>query len=242
MIEACELRKNYGAVEAVSGLTFAITANEVVGLLGPNGAGKTTTMRMLTTYLAPSAGTALVAGFDIGLHPDEVRKNIGYLPETPALYGEMKVVEYLRFVAKIKNVPRRLLKAQLDESIERCGLTEVTDRLCSQISKGFRQRTGLAAALVHKPRVIILDEPTSGLDPGQIIEVRKLIRELGQAHTVILSTHILPEVASTCSRVLIIARGRIVVEGSVAELTKEKTLEERFLEAVAGDSLQAEAA
>lgn len=216
-------------------MNFSVAAGEVVGLLGPNGAGKTTTMRMLTTFLAPSSGTAVVAGYDINRRGAEVRKQIGYLPETPPLYPELRVVEYLRFVAKIKGVARREVDARVGEVLERCLLTDVEKRLCSQISKGYRQRVGIAAALVHRPKVIILDEPTSGLDPAQIIEIRALIRDLRKEHTVILSTHILPEVAETCTRVIIVAGGRVVVEGQIAELTAEKSLEERFLEAVASD-------
>jgi len=236
MIEAKNLRKQYGDVLAVSGLTFRIESGLVVGLLGPNGAGKTSTMRMLTTFLPPSGGTATICGFDICKQADEVRRQIGYLPETPPLYLEMRVEDYLTFVARIKGVAAAKVKPAVQEMLERCGLTAVRRRLCGELSKGFRQRVGLAQALVHKPKVIILDEPTSGLDPQQIIEIRQLIRELKTHHTVILSTHILPEVSETCSQVIIVAKGKIVAQGELAELTKEKSLEERFLEAVATDT------
>ena len=232
MIEAKNLSKRYGDISAVNGLTFSIAPGEVVGLLGPNGAGKTTTMRMLTTFIGPSSGTAVVADYDICKDPLEVRRNIGYLPETPPVYPELRVEEYLTFVAKIKGVKGKLVRGRVSEELERCNLSGVRRRLCGELSKGYRQRLGLAGALVHNPKVIILDEPTSGLDPAQIIEIRQLIRSLQQAHTVVLSTHILPEVAETCTKVIIVANGLVVAEGSVAELTKEKTLEERFLEAV----------
>lgn len=234
MIEAEGLSKYYARLPAVDEVSFRIAKGEVVGLLGPNGAGKTTTMRMLTTFLSPSSGTAKIAGYDICTQAEAVRAQIGYLPETPALYPELTPKEFLTFIAKVKGVPRKALKERVDQAIEQCLLTEVTSKVCGQLSRGYRQRVGLAAAIVHRPKVIILDEPTSGLDPAQIIDIRQLIRGFAQEHTVLLSTHILPEVAETCSRVLIIARGKIVVEGSLKELTKERTLEECFLQAVAG--------
>ena len=236
MIEAENITKFYGDTKAVSDVSFSVASGEVVGLLGPNGAGKTTTIRMLTTFLAPSLGTARVAGFDVCKQAQEVRKNIGYLPETPPLYPELRVIEYLNFVANIKGVQRAVLKSSVSRVLEQCDLTEVTKKLCSQLSKGFRQRLGLAAALVHSPKVLILDEPTSGLDPAQILEIRSLIGSLSKEHTVILSTHILPEVEETCSKVIIIASGQVVVQGALTELTKEKTLEQSFLQAVAGSN------
>jgi ABC-2 type transport system ATP-binding protein len=235
MIEVLGLQKRYGQVEAVRSVSFSIPDGQIVGFLGPNGAGKTTTMRMLTTFLPPSSGTAKVADYDISKESAQVRKNLGYLPETPPLYLEMTVGEYLRFIAKIKGLPGSAISSAVDEIAQRCGLTDVLRRLCGQLSKGYRQRVGLAQALIHKPKVIILDEPTSGLDPAQIIEIRKLIRELQGKHTVILSTHILPEVTETCSRVIIISKGQIRVDGDIAQVTKEKSLEERFLEAIAGE-------
>ncbi len=242
MIEAQDLSKNFGDLNAVSHLSFRLETGEVLGLLGPNGAGKSTTMRLLTTFLAPSEGSAKVAGFDVRTQAQDVRRNIGYLPETPPLYPELRVREYLRFIAKIKGVARGKITSAVADSIERCLLSDVANRLCGQLSKGYRQRVGLAAAIVHNPAVVILDEPTSGLDPAQIIEIRRLIRDLREQHTVILSTHILPEVSQTCSRVLIISKGKAVVEGSLEELTADSTLEERFLATVAGDAAQVESA
>ena len=236
MIEVENLSKRYADFAAVKGLSFRIDAGEVVGLLGPNGAGKTTTMRMLTTILAPSAGTARIDGFDIAKQAAEVRARIGYLPEIPPLYPELRVREYLTFVGKIRGVKPKALRARVDEMIAQCALTTVASKLCSQLSRGFRQRVGLAQALIHNPPVIILDEPTSGLDPAQIIEIRNVIAGLRGNHTVVLSTHILPEVSQTCSRVVIIANGQIVVQGKLEELTVSHTLEERFLEAVSIDN------
>jgi ABC-2 type transport system ATP-binding protein len=232
MIKANKLRKVYGETQAVKELSFEISDGEVVGFLGPNGAGKTTTMRMLTTFVAPSGGTAEVAGYDICKQASEVRQNIGYLPETPALYPEMKVIEYLRYVAQLKNLSKKSIKSSLAEVLERFLIADVKEKLCAQLSRGYRQRVGLAAALIHNPKVIILDEPTSGLDPAQIIEIRELIKGLAGDHSVILSTHILSEVSETCSKVIIISDGELVASGSVEELTENKTLEERFLEAV----------
>ena len=235
MIEVRNLSKRYGRVSAVKGISFSINPGEIVGFLGPNGAGKTTTIRMLTTFLPPSDGTAKVAGYDILKQSDDVRRNIGYLPETPPLYPEFTVREYLTFVANLKGVASDAVKSAVGSVIERCRLTDVTTRLCGELSKGYRQRVGLAQALVSSPKVLILDEPTSGLDPSQIIEIRKLIKELAEKHTVILSTHILPEVSEICSRVVIIARGKIIVEGDIAKLTAEKSLEEKYLEAVSSE-------
>ncbi len=237
MIEVKGLEKSYGEIKAVRGLSFSVGSGEVVGLLGPNGAGKTTTMRMLTTFLPPSGGSALVAGFDIRKQGAEVRKRIGYLPESPPIYPELTVREYLTFVAKIRGVKSKFLKDALEKVFQRCGLKDVADRTCGNLSKGYRQRIGIAQALVHDPEVIILDEPTSGLDPKQIIEIRQLISNLKGGHTVVLSTHILPEVAETCSRVIIIANGTITVQGSLAELTADSSLEDCFLAAVATEGV-----
>ncbi len=234
MLELFNLSKQYGRTLAVRDLSFKVAEGEIVGLLGPNGAGKTTTMRMLTTFLPPSSGTALVAGYDILKQGHSVRENIGYLPETPPLYPELTVKEYLTFIAKIKGVSGNLTAA-VNEVVLSCGLKDMQHKLCGQLSKGFRQRVGLAHALVHQPKVIILDEPTSGLDPAQIIEIRQLIKSLRGKHTVILSTHILPEVVETCSRVIIIAHGRMKVEGDLKEFTREKSLEKRFLEVVSSE-------
>jgi ABC-2 type transport system ATP-binding protein len=232
MIKATELSRSYREIRAVESLSFEIAQGEVVGLLGPNGAGKTTTMRLLTTYLPPSSGSAIVAGYDITRHPAEVRRRIGYLPELPPLYPEMTVRAYLEFVAKIKAVAK--VKSAVDEVLERCSLREVAERVCGNLSKGYRQRVGIAQALVNFPEVLVLDEPTSGLDPAQIVEVRKLISSLAGKHTVLLSTHILQEVSEVCSRVIMIARGKVVASGTIAEFASEGSLERRFLQAVSG--------
>lgn len=233
MIKENHLRKEFGDFVGVDELSFSLPATSgVVGLLGPNGAGKTTTMRMLTTYLPPTSGSAEVAGYDITKQPEKVRENIGYLPESPPLYPEMTVREYLSFVGKLRGLRGSTLKQRLNEVIEECFVDDVERKLCSQISKGYRQRVGLAQAIIHKPPVIVLDEPTSGLDPAQIIKIRQLIRSLGENHTVVLSTHILSEVNETCSHVIIIARGKVVEDSSLAELTNKQGLEKRFLELV----------
>ncbi len=232
MIEVSHLSKSYGDYTAVSDVSFSANKGEIVGFLGPNGAGKTTTIRMLATYLPPSAGRASIAGFDIGTQADEVRKRIGYLPENPPLYPEMTVREYLSFVAEIKGVPRAAMAERIDQVMERCFISDVRNKLCQHLSRGYRQRVGLAQAIIHDPEVIILDEPTSGLDPKQIIEIRQLIRSLGQSHTVLLSTHILPEVSMVCSKVVIINRGKVVIESALNQLTRDKDLEQIFLESV----------
>jgi ABC-type multidrug transport system ATPase subunit len=232
MIEVSHLSKSYGDYAAVSDVTFSAAKGEIVGFLGPNGAGKTTTIRMLATYLPPSAGRASIAGYDIVSQSDEVRRRIGYLPENPPLYPEMTVREYLSFIADIKGVPRSQKAERIDQVMERCFVADVRNKLCQHLSRGYRQRVGLAQAIIHDPEVIILDEPTSGLDPKQIIEIRQLIRSLGQSHTVLLSTHILPEVSMVCSKVVIINRGRVVIESALNQLTREKDLEAIFLESV----------
>lgn len=236
MIEAIGLYKRFGEVLAVRDATFSAAKGEVVGFLGPNGAGKTTTLRMLTTFLAPTGGTAKIAGFDIAQNSAEVRKQIGYLPETPPLYNELTVQEYLTFAAKVRGVQKKLLKGAVENVIERCSLTEMRKRLCGSLSKGYRQRVGLAQALVHSPRVVILDEPTSALDPQQIIQVRELIASLKENHTVILSTHILPEVVATCTKVVLINDGKVVLSESLDTLLQRSSLEEVFLHYVAGES------
>jgi ABC-2 type transport system ATP-binding protein len=235
MIEVKDLTKRYGEYNAVAGVSFSANKGEIVGFLGPNGAGKTTTIRMLATYLPPSSGTALVAGFDILTHSNEVRKRIGYLPETPPLYDDLTVLEYLEFVARIKGLSGRKIKQAVDDSVSRCFLGDVRKRLCNHLSKGYKQRVGLAQAIIHNPEVIILDEPTSGLDPKQIIEIRQLIASLAKEHTVILSTHILPEVSMVCSKVVIINRGRVVLQNSLSELVKNQSLEQVFLSACSSD-------
>jgi ABC-2 type transport system ATP-binding protein len=220
MIEVRNLTKRYGSTIAVDDISFEIPRGEVVGFLGPNGAGKTTTMRILTCYLPADAGEARVAGFDVFSESIEVRRRIGYLPESAPVYSEMGIVEYLRFVAEIRGIPSSEQQKRIDDVIVRVGLGPMIQKDIGQLSKGYRQRVGLAATLIHEPEVLILDEPTSGLDPNQIIEIRELIREIGREKTVILSTHILPEVEATCNRVLIINSGRIVASGTPDELTR----------------------
>ncbi|MGH7342279.1 MAG: ABC transporter ATP-binding protein [Candidatus Rokuibacteriota bacterium] len=234
MIQARGLCKRYGERVAVDRVDLSVAKGEVVGFLGPNGAGKTTTMRMLTGFLPPSDGSAAIAGHDVFGDPIAARRAIGYLPETPPLYPEMLVQSYLRWVAKIKDVPRARRNAAVERALERCGLTGVRRQVIGTLSKGFRQRVGLAQAIVHDPPVLILDEPTVGLDPLQIREIRGLIRELaaGQgdaAHTIVLSTHNLADVEAICRRVMIINEGRKVVDAPLAELTAGgKSLDEVF--------------
>lgn len=219
MIEVVGLTKRYGPTLAVSDVSFEVQKGEVLGFLGPNGAGKTTTMRVITGYLSPSAGKVRVAGYDIVDEPLEAKRRTGYLPETPPVYPDMTVGEYLTFVARIKGVPRKDIKSRISEVSEKCAITDVQRRQIGRLSKGYRQRVGLAQALIHNPDVLILDEPTAGLDPKQIIETRELIKGLAGQHTVVLSTHILPEVSKTCQRVLVISQGKIVASGTPDELT-----------------------
>ncbi len=221
MIKVDGLTKRYGRTVAVDHISFSVEKGQIVGFLGPNGAGKTTTMRVLTCFLPPSAGTAKLAGFDVLEQPIEVKRRIGYLPETPPLYPEMEVIEYLNFAGKLKGVPRAQLAGRVDEVVGLCALGEVRTKLISKLSKGYRQRVGLAQAIVHNPDILVLDEPTAGLDPKQIIETRELIKDLAKAgaHTIILSTHILPEVEQTCEQVIIISNGKLVAQDSVENLT-----------------------
>ena len=220
MIEVMQLTKCYGPTVAVSDVTFEVKKGEVLGLLGPNGAGKTTTMRVITGYLPPTAGTVRVAGFDVAEQPLEAKRRTGYLPESPPVYTDMLVSEYLAFTGRIKGVPRRELSKRIEEVSETCAITDVQRRQIGKLSKGYRQRVGLAQALIHNPDVLVLDEPTAGLDPKQIIETRELIRGLSGQHTVVLSTHILPEVSKTCERVVVINAGRVVAVGAPEELTR----------------------
>ncbi len=224
MIRVERLSKRYGTIKAVDRVSFEVGRGEIVGLLGPNGAGKTTTMRMLTTFLPPTSGRAALAGHDVLDEPLEVRRRVGYLPENVPLYTEMRVREYLHFRAKLKDVPRGRRPAAVAEVVERCQLGEVEDRVLGHLSKGFRQRVGLAEAMVHDPDILILDEPTAGLDPLQIREVRALIRELGARHTILLSTHIMSEVEAVCSRVIIIARGQIAEDQPLDRLQGGSTI------------------
>ncbi len=238
MIEVQHLTKRYGDLTAVSDISFSVASGQILGFLGPNGSGKTTTMRIITGFLPATSGTVKVAGFDIFDDSFEVRKRIGYVPESPPLYNDMTVTAYLRFVARIKSMPRAEIADALDRALTRCGLTTVADRVTGHLSKGFRQRVGLAQAIIHNPAVLVLDEPTIGLDPQQIIEIRALIKELAGAHTVVLSTHILPEVAQVCEKVVIINAGRVVMEDMLANLTQEQTLEDVFLRAIAQEEPQ----
>jgi ABC-2 type transport system ATP-binding protein len=238
MIEVQHLTKRYGDLTAVSDVSFSVASGQILGFLGPNGSGKTTTMRIITGFLPATSGTVKVAGFDIFDDSFEVRKRIGYLPENPPLYNDMTVAAYLRFVARIKGMPRAELAEALDRVLVQCGLTAVADRVTGHLSKGFRQRVGLAQAIIHNPAVLVLDEPTIGLDPHQIIEIRTLIKELAGAHTVVLSTHILPEVAQVCEKVVIINAGRVVMEDVLANLTQGQTLEDVFLRAIAQEESQ----
>jgi ABC-2 type transport system ATP-binding protein len=223
MIEVEHLHKIYGTTAAIQDVTFAVEKGEILGFLGPNGAGKTTTMRILTGFLPATSGTAKVAGFDVQSQSMDVRRQIGYLPETPPLYPEMTVTGFLDFVARIKGVAAGDRPTRIQASIQRCGLEDKRDVLIRKLSKGFRQRVGIAQAIVHDPPAIILDEPTVGLDPRQIIEVRNLIKSLAGEHTVILSTHILPEVSMTCSRVAILNRGQIVATNTPDQLMRQLT-------------------
>ena len=219
MIEVQHITKRYGRVTAVDDVSFRVERGEILGFLGPNGAGKTTTMRILTGYMPPTEGKATVAGHDLFTHPIEAKRRTGYLPETPPLYPDMTVREYLDFVAKIKGVPAKERRERVTSVMQRTHVADMSARHCSKLSKGYRQRVGLAQALIHNPEVLILDEPTAGLDPKQIIETRDLIRGLAGDHTIVLSTHILPEVAQTCQRVVIINKGRVVAIDTPDNLT-----------------------
>ena len=219
MIDVQNLTKLYGPNKAIDGLNFSVNKGEVVGFLGPNGAGKSTTMKIITGFMAPTSGVARVAGFDVFENPIEVKKRVGYLPETPPLYQDMYVADYLRYVAELKGVPKERLNSAVDQALEKTNITEVRKRLIQNLSKGFRQRVGIAQALVSDPEVLILDEPTVGLDPKQVAEIRDLLKELRGQHTIILSTHILPEVQAVCERIIIINKGVIVAQDSLANLS-----------------------
>ena len=235
MIEVQHLTKRYGRVTAVDDVSFKVERGEILGFLGPNGAGKTTTMRILTGYMPATDGRANVAGFDIFDKPVEAKRRIGYLPETPPLYPEMTVREYLDFVARIKGVPSKERKERVTTVMSRAHVADMADRHCAKLSKGYRQRVGLAQALIHNPEVLILDEPTAGLDPKQIIETRDLIRSLAGDHTIVLSTHILPEVSQTCQRVVIINKGRVVAVDTPENLTARlKGAETMYVQVDAG--------
>ena len=228
MIEVERLKKQYGDRIAIEDVTFRVEKGEILAFLGPNGAGKTTTMRILTGFMPATSGVAKICGYDVFDNPIQVKQRIGYLPESPPLYNEMTVREFLLFVAQIKGLPRSQQKASLSRTLERCGLTEVPERLIANLSRGFRQRVGLAQALIHDPEVLILDEPTIGLDPKQIIEMRQLIKELSGEHTVILSTHILQEATALCQRVIIIHQGRIRAVDSPDQLSAKMRQSEKL--------------
>ncbi len=219
MIEVSHLTKMYGIRPAIQDLSFSVSKGEVVGFLGPNGAGKSTTMKILTAFMPATHGKAKVAGYDVYENPVEVKQRVGYLPEVPPVYLEMQVVDYLKFVAQIHGLDNTQIQSSTTKVIDKISLGDVKNRIIGNLSKGYRQRVGLAQALIHDPDVLILDEPTVGLDPKQIIEIRNVIKELAGDHTVILSSHILPEVTATCQRVIVINKGKIVAQGSIDELT-----------------------
>jgi ABC-2 type transport system ATP-binding protein len=242
VIEVRELTKVYGQTLAVDRISFEVPKGAIVGFLGPNGAGKSTTLKMLTCYLPPTSGGASVAGFDIFHQSDKVRQNIGYLPENVPLYTEMKVREYLKFRGQLRGIRSGELKRRIDYVLERCWLTNVQNRAIGHLSKGYRQRTGLADALLHNPPVLILDEPTVGLDPTQIRETRKLVKELAGGHTVMLSTHILPEVEAVCDQVVVIAGGKIVAQGTPDDLRTSRRMSARVLVECKGPAREVEQA
>lgn len=237
MIRVNGLTKDYGARRAIDGLTFEAEQGEIIGFLGPNGAGKTTTMRILTAYMPPTEGQAIVAGYDVVEESLEVRRRVGYLPETVPLYPDMTVFDYLKFMADLRHLPDA--EDRVDEVVEMVGLEDRINSYIGSLSKGMRQRVGLAQALLHRPQVLILDEPTIGLDPVQVVEVRNLIREIGKERTVLLSTHILSEAQQLCDRVLIINKGKIVAEDTPANLQLRLSGGERVLVRVRGDAVEA---
>ena len=239
MLEVQNLTKRYGDIVAVQNLSFSAKQGQILGFLGPNGAGKTTTMRILTGFLPASGGTAKVAGFDVFTESAEVRRRIGYLPENPPLYADMTTDAYLRFVARIKGMARGTIEEAIDRVVNTCGLERVRHRLLGHLSKGFRQRAGLAQALIHDPQVLVLDEPTIGLDPVQIREIRALVRHLAGERTVILSTHILPEVSQICEKVVIINEGQMVLEEDMETLTRDASLEDVFLRSISKETAEA---
>ncbi len=238
MVEVEHVTKNYGSLRAVSDVSFRLEKREALGLLGPNAAGKTTLMRIMTGYLPANEGSVKLDGFSISEKPIDVKRRIGYLPENPPLYSDMTVRSFLQFAAEIKGVPRADRRRRVGESIEMTGLGDVAHRLVENISKGYRQRVGLAQALIHNPEVLILDEPTVGLDPKQIIEIRNLIRELAREHTVLLSSHILPEVSATCDRVIILNEGKVVAVDTQEELKRRVQGGERLTVEIAGGAME----
>src|SRR6202035_515594 len=243
MIEVKNLTKAYGDFVAVRDVSFKAESGSILGFLGPNGAGKTTTMRIITGYMPATAGTVLIDGLDIFTESLEARRKIGYLPENPPLYLDMRVEAYLRFVAKLRSVPRAKIQSALDHALKVCGLEDMTHRICGQLSKGYRQRVGLAQALIHDPPVLVLDETTIGLDPRQIHEIRGLIKTMAtKDRTVVLSTHILPEVSQICDKVVIINEGRVALEQKISALPAGTSLEDVFLQAITKEHHELEGA
>lgn len=237
MITVEHLTKKFGDFTAIDDISFELKKGEILGFLGPNGAGKSTTMKILTGYFPASSGKATIAGFDIFKEPLKAKARIGYLPENPPLYLDMTVSSYLEFVAKLRGLPSKVRKENIAWALSKCNLTDVADRIIQNLSKGYKQRVGLAQAIVHKPDILILDEPTIGLDPKQIIEIRDLIKSLKGNHSVILSTHILPEVKAICDRVLIVNRGRVILQDTIERLEEAgKSLEEKFVEIISQEA------
>ncbi|HLK33672.1 MAG TPA: ABC transporter ATP-binding protein [Terriglobales bacterium] len=242
MLEVEHLTRRYGPITAVDDISFQTRSGEILGFLGPNGAGKTTTMRMITGYLPPTSGEVRIEGVGLRRDPLAAKRKIGYLPELPPLYPELTVRDYLRFVARLRQVPSRERKGAVDRALERCALKDVSERVIGRLSKGYRQRVGIAQAILHNPRLLIFDEPTAGLDPRQILETRQLIRGLAGDHTVILSTHILSEAANTCQRVIIINRGKLVAVDSPENLTRRVKQTDSLLIELRGSGVDAQAA
>ena len=238
MIEVSGLQKRFGAHVALAGIDFTISKGEVVGFLGPNGAGKSTTMKILTGFLSPSGGQAKVCGVDVVEHPVAARRHLGYLPEASPVYPDMRVEDYLDFAGRVRNLPRSERASAIERALDRCGLVDRRRQVVGTLSKGYKQRVGLAQAMLHQPDILILDEPTSGLDPNQIVDIRRLIREIGERRTVILSTHILSEVQASCDRVLIVNRGSLVADGPTEEVTAVSTGEVVRASIVPGDVRQ----
>jgi gliding motility-associated transport system ATP-binding protein len=237
MIEVANLSKRYGDLRAIEGVSFTAAKGQILGFLGPNGAGKTTTMRIITGFMPATSGTVRVEGFDVFDQSNEVRRRIGYLPENPPLYNDMSVAPYLRFVARLKGLGRREVGEALERVLATCGLDSVRDRLLGHLSKGYRQRVGLAQALIHDPPVLVLDEPTIGLDPRQIRDIRALVRTLGGKRTIVLSTHILSEVMEVCDKVVIINDGRVALEDQLANMTRDgRKLEDIFIETISREA------
>jgi ABC-2 type transport system ATP-binding protein len=240
MIKVDKLSKSFGSTRAVDDVSFDIRKGEVVGFLGPNGAGKTTTMRLLTHYLVADAGEIRIAGIDIEEDPLTARQHIGYLPESAPLYHDLTVMEYLEYISAIRHLPENHRRVRIEEMVEVCGLKSVLNRNVGVLSKGYRQRVGLAQTMVHDPGILILDEPTTGLDPNQIVEIRRLIQEIGKEKTIIISTHILPEVQATCGRMMIINEGKIVADGTTADLAEKSRAGNMYRVRIRGERISVE--